>query len=94
MKNRYVLKNKTRFSIFVILTIIVLLSLVYTSTAYGFKQTTYKQIEVKSGDTLWDIAKRYNTNGDIREHVYAIKKANSLKGSEIYQGSLLKIPVE
>jgi LysM repeat protein len=41
---------------------------------------------VKSGDTLWDIAKKYNTTVD------AIKKANKIKGNDLKPGQVLIIP--
>lgn len=41
---------------------------------------------VRSGDTLYSIARRYNTT------VAAIQTANSLSGTRIYTGQLLNIP--
>jgi LysM repeat protein len=44
-------------------------------------------IRVKSGDTLWDLAKRHNTSVD------ALRKLNDLPGSgTIYVGDVLKVP--
>lgn len=94
MKRKYVLKKKARF--FSILTILVIAAttLFYATSAYGYKAPTYRTVAVKSGDTLWDIAKRYSTSGDIRLNIYKIKKLNKLASSDIYEGTVLKIPEE
>ena len=94
MKKKYVLKNKKRFSIFISILVLITLTTILTNTAYGFKQPQYDLVVVRNGDTLWDIAARSNTNKDIREFIYEIKTVNNLAGSEIFQGAVLKIPVE
>ncbi len=53
---------------------------------------------VKSGDTLWSIAsginkEHYNQEKDIRKIVYAIRKANKMKGNTIYSGQILNLPI-
>jgi nucleoid-associated protein YgaU len=42
---------------------------------------------VRNGDSLWDIAKSYGTSVD------KLMQENDLKGSRIYAGQLLKVPV-
>lgn len=51
-------------------------------------------IRVKSGDTLWKIAKTYypETSFDIYEHIEQIKKCNGLVDDTIKAGSTLVIP--
>lgn len=91
MRKKYVLKNKRRFYFFVtfiMMTIFLFISINYT---YGFKENKYTTIVVKSGDTLWDIAKEYGYRGDIREHIYDMIKLNNLKSSKIYAGMELKV---
>jgi membrane-bound lytic murein transglycosylase D len=46
------------------------------------KHVTHK---VKRGDTLWDIAKKYNTN------ISALKKLNNLRSNRIKPGDVLKV---
>ena len=41
---------------------------------------------VKSGDSLWSIAKKYNTN------IEEIKKLNNLKNNSLAIGQILKLP--
>jgi LysM repeat protein len=94
MKKRYVLKNRTRFSTFVIVVMVIVTTILLASTVYGYKESSYKTITVKQGDTLWNIAKKNNTNKDIRRFVYEIKKVNNMNTSEILSGQELQIPVE
>ncbi|MFZ5639152.1 MAG: cell division suppressor protein YneA [Bacillota bacterium] len=63
-------------------------------SATGTLQTGYKQITVKKGDTIWEIA-RDNKNGgtDIEEVIYAIKQANKIKNSGLYPGQVIKVPL-
>ncbi|MCA0757946.1 LysM peptidoglycan-binding domain-containing protein [Paenibacillus sp. N4] len=50
-------------------------------------------VTVSSGDTLWDIAKRYvEGKDDTRFVIYMIKKRNELKDANIKPGQKLIIP--
>lgn len=53
---------------------------------YNNANTSYFDYTVKSGDSLWLLANRYNTTVD------AIKRINSLSSDTIYVGQMLKIP--
>ncbi|MDO4170645.1 MAG: LysM peptidoglycan-binding domain-containing protein [Lachnospiraceae bacterium] len=55
----------------------------------------YEQVEIKSGDSLWSIAKEHYKEpcGDIRDYVDQIRKCNNLKSDEITEGYYLCIPV-
>lgn len=90
--------NKSRFytRVGVLLTIVILLS------AYGlhlnlqhsnFNDDLTFSIKVNSGETLWNIAERYNTGTDIRGFIYELRVLNSI-GPEgtIYAGQELLIP--
>ncbi|HEY9058946.1 MAG TPA: LysM peptidoglycan-binding domain-containing protein [Pseudobacteroides sp.] len=93
MKKKYTLKNKKRFFTFLFLILGIMITFVFADISYGIKKKEYKLIEIKYGDTLWDIADRYRGSIEIRKFLYEIKKANSLDSSEIYTGDTLKIPV-
>jgi nucleoid-associated protein YgaU len=93
MKRRYVLKNKGRFYIFVIMVTILLSSI----SLLNFAQSAdigmaYTTVVVEPGDTLWDLAKEYSSNKDLRRYIKKIEEVNNLKDSTIYEGDILKMP--
>lgn len=53
----------------------------------------YIVVEVKSGDTLWDIAKLYGPEGkDIRRVVHKISLINDIGPGDLRPGQDIKIP--
>jgi LysM repeat protein len=50
-------------------------------------------ITVKSGQTLWSIAKTIAPNADPRETIYNIEQINGLKTSAVEAGSQIIVPV-
>lgn len=54
----------------------------------------YEVYVVKSGDTLWSIAKKYATkNIDIRRYIYDIMRENGMETPALMPGQVLHIPV-
>ena len=53
----------------------------------GASGTTVVRYQVRSGDSLWGIARTYGTTVD------QLKSANNLRTSRIYAGQLLEVPV-
>ncbi|WP_110932694.1 LysM peptidoglycan-binding domain-containing protein [Paenibacillus bouchesdurhonensis] len=52
-----------------------------------------ESVVVKRGDSLWKIAADHKpSNMDTRIYIDAIKRANSLKGSNIQPGDILVMP--
>lgn len=50
---------------------------------------------VVTGDTLWEIAAAYTPAGeDVRHTVIDIQRANGMRGSLIYPGQVLAVPVD
>jgi len=47
--------------------------------------------QVKKGDSLWDIALKYDSN-DIENFLFEAKKLNNLQNSAIYEDQILIIP--
>lgn len=95
MKRRYVIKRKCRFALLVaamVMLLTLLFSTVIANSAYGYKERAYKVVRVYKGDTLWEIAGKYNKGDDIRRYIYEIKKVNNLSNSEIHIGEYLLIP--
>ncbi|MEA1974409.1 MAG: LysM peptidoglycan-binding domain-containing protein [Bacillota bacterium] len=94
---QYRIINKTRFIISIILLTIVFILLfsLLTNTykSFAMNEVEYIEVKIKSGDTIWNIAKEYRQeNQDIRELVYIIIKVNNIKNSIIYEGQKIKIP--
>lgn len=55
----------------------------------------YTSVQVKYGDTIWDLASRnMDDNTDIRYVIFNIVEMNHLDGSQdIYPGQVIKIPI-
>lgn len=54
----------------------------------------YQVIQVKAGDTLWDLATAYaSAYSDIREYVAVLKQVNGIRSDELLRpGETLIIP--
>ena len=56
--------------------------------------TSYESIQIHDGDTLWSLAKEYNTSElSINDYVKEIKELNNLSSDYINDGNYLIIPV-
>ena len=54
--------------------------------------TTHEHV-VRSGDTLWEIARAHTVDGaDVRDMVDEIRAMNALEGTLIYPGDRLTVP--
>lgn len=51
-------------------------------------------VQVEPGDTLYDIAARVTTDGDVAAMVEEIEDLNRLDTSVVYAGQKLRVPVE
>ncbi len=94
-KKRTVIKNKRRFTAFVMF-VIILTCCGFSSVKNHVKgeDVATVSVYVTPGDTLWQIAKENNPeNKDIRRLVYEIKELNNLKTSNIIVGEEILIPV-
>ncbi len=97
-KKRIRIVSKTRFVVFMIIVILalglLLGSILKLDKAYSTTYDKWKQITVKTGDTLWGIAKANNPkNEDTRKVVYDIMKYNNMKKANIIAGQTLRIPI-
>lgn len=86
-------------SLFVILLVIFVLSLICAKASLSHREVEYTTLYVTSGDTLWNIANDLQINNsyykgkDIREIVSSIKDMNNLKSSNLYVNQELIIPI-
>ena len=93
---RYRIYSGRRFTLFIVTvlaTLTMLGYLIFAVTSSAQEKTTYDKVIVRSGDTIWDIAKEH-VKGDynIRHAVKAICQANGLNSAVIYPGQMLMIP--
>ncbi len=63
-----------------------------TSHVFSAEPVEYANIVVSKGDTLWSIAS--NLNGNTKENIYDIQQKNNLKGSIIYEGQEIVVPIK
>ena len=63
-----------------------------TAQVFSAEPVEYKSIVVAKGDTLWSIASELN--GNTKENIYDIQMKNVLKGSIIYEGHELLVPIK
>ena len=80
---KYRIKNRVRFTAF--MAAFVLITIVSVSSMLGFNEATgmdvpqYTTVSVQSGDTLWELARRYGpADADVRMVVYQIGKINNI----------------
>lgn len=54
----------------------------------------YTSVEIKNGDTLWDIASEYVTEeyDSLQEYVTEVKSLNRMQGDSIRSGQFLIVP--
>lgn len=53
----------------------------------------YTQVEIVSGDTLWNIANTYKSNdSDTRRAVFEICKINDIEASDLKPGMVISVP--
>ena len=103
-RNRFSYKKRVRksitklavivFSIIAIVTIVVLVSGTAQAKEELCLNKYYKSVDVKAGETLWDIANENNDNyGDIDAYIAEVQKINNLgNSSDITAGMTIIVP--
>lgn len=95
MKKRIYLRNPIRLFLAVIFVLAISLTflLVFHDSASGNDIPKYVTVVIQKGDTLWNIAKKYNHDDiDIRSKISEIKELNKIS-SNIRIGQELKIKI-
>jgi nucleoid-associated protein YgaU len=55
---------------------------------------TYVEVEIRDGDTLWQIAAEYKgERQDIRRLIYDICRINNIEAGSIQAGRMILVPV-
>ena len=84
---------------FVVLSLAIVLGSVVSSKAGAGTETgpakasTFITVTVAPGDTVWSLANRVATNGDVRSLVSEIISVNSLDSVDLSAGQRLRIPL-
>ena len=96
MKKTIRITNKYRFITFVTVLVLVVsmaIGAMFPVSAASPKHSSYTEIKVQTGDTLWQLAKTYGDQSkDVREVIYDICKVNNVDAGSIYPGQVLRIP--
>lgn len=98
MSRSYKVVNKFRFTVFVVLTIMILTTAVNFAlgfnTAASLTRTDYMDVRIVSGDTLWSIAENYMPQDmDTREAVYKLCRVNDISAADLYAGMTIQVPI-
>ena len=98
MTKTYRIANRFRFTLFVVITIVLLTTVINfalgLNTAASLTIQEYLDIEIMSGDTLWSIAETYMAdNMDTRAAVYELCSINNITASELYAGMTIQVPI-
>ena len=81
--------------VLILITALAIISVPLIVKAKGTQESQYITIVVRSGDTLWDIASEYTeSNKDVRETIYNIKKTNNMDSVMIVPGQKLIVPIK
>lgn len=91
-------KNRTFFSMLLV-TLVFTICLSLSSVVFAGedkKEQTYKyytSVQIESGDSLWSIANKYCTEGnmDISDYIKEIKQINHLTTDNITSGQYLTV---
>jgi len=98
-RKKYKIVSKKRFftTIFTISLLIIIIISLFINDKEAYSSTyiqEYEEVIVKTGDTLWKIAKEYTPKDyDIRKMVFEIREINNLESADIYPGDLVKVPI-
>ncbi len=93
----YRVSSKVRFTIFMVIMILLTMTIIGNITGLNnvnsISKDCYRIVEIKSGDTLWNIAEKYSDNKDVRRVVYDICETNDIKADGIFTGQKILVPV-
>jgi len=82
-----------RYPLFVLILALIFIAL-FSFFAHSEEPTTIATVTVRSGDTLWSLAREHgDPNSDPRNTVYVIRQINDLDSPQIYPGQKLQVPV-
>ena len=84
----------TFFSLLLLLALVLAYQLIKPPVTDAHEPLQVIQATVEKGETLWEIADRYDNNKmDLRKYIYIIEKYNNLDSLTLQPGQRLNIPV-
>ncbi|WP_432409545.1 LysM peptidoglycan-binding domain-containing protein [Wukongibacter sp. M2B1] len=92
--------NRKRFMLSMTIIMIILFFLIsnvfaLVNRAEGYEAPKYKEIVVKGGDTIWELARDHGPkNIDIRKTVHEIGRINNLHNYDVFPGQIVKVPIK
>lgn len=97
-RRRMVRKSrKARENFLLLLTVILIVGIGTIALGAQTQKTQevyYESVLIHSGDTLWDIASEYKTEGESTERMVGkIQKLNQMSSTQIRAGERILIPV-
>ena len=97
MTKKYRVKSKLRFTLFLTVVILCIITagttLLGLNTAGGTSMDQYHAVKVESGDTIWNIASEYGPEDqDIRKTVFEICDLNEIQADELQAGNHILVP--
>ena len=98
MTKKFRITSRIRFTIFVVLVIVLFTTAVNFALGFNVADSSTIpediQIEVEPGDTLWSIAGSYmSENSDIRECVYQLCRRNNITAADLQAGMTIQVPI-
>ena len=95
VRPRLRIKNRIRFTIFILLLFCTLLTIFIPQKGIG--QVNYKPYKVGHGDTYWQIAKDlqeqgYKARTDVRVIVYELAQKSGIMAHELREGDTIYLP--
>ena len=98
MTKKYRVKSKFRFTLF--LTVLMLCVITAGTTLLGYNNAggtsmnQYHAVKVEVGDTIWEIASEYGPeHQDVRETIHEICDLNEIQADQLQAGQHILIPV-
>lgn len=97
MKKRYRIKSEFRFTLFLTLVMVMIIltagTVLGANEALSLTKPVYTEVQIISGDTLWELAKEYGPNDrDVRKVIHAICEINDITADDIQPGQSILIP--
>ena len=98
MTKKYRVASKFRFTFFMTVLILCLVTIAGTllgfNTANSSSKDLYNVVEIEAGDTIWDIATEYGpTSSDARRIVEDICDINEITADKLTAGQKIVVPV-